>query len=1591
MDNSAVAAANTAKRTQSPAPIRATGAATEKGALRDTRSKKSTTSAKSTSTNNNNNASVGSVAGASDHEENASITSLSGSTSTSTSTSTGTADANNASVTHIAPLQDARPRSETSNLANSAAAQPAKPAPQPAPSQQHSGPATQRVTPQTRDRSNENSSLSPVSIHSPTTNSAAKLFAGAPATTSSIAKILQPKAVKPKQSSPPPPPPQQPAIVRTTSSHGDLPLRQPVPDANGGSIGIVGNIAQLEETAEQLSSTGSIETAIREAHQELKRSDSRRSSILAASIRATSSRAASVVDPTEAPPLRRDFSRQSSIIELNSAARAGAFSPNDYIMSPGSSVAGGTRQRSTSKASSTGSTHGSLMANILGISDQSITGGDDIFPFLTRNGPGKSSVRSARSGKLSMPEIAELEPPSALTQDALDEADRRLAAGEDQDDDDTIRASAHQHVDVDSDGEDEDNDQAGENLLTPNQESFAHTPQLGSSAGTDSALLSSRSPPPIARPSVTNFLGYASPPQYVPNPAAYPEYTPSGQMEMHSQPEGALQHHEDDTDATNSPAIGGETPDSELQHADDEQDHDHELERPTTSGSGGTFDQAQLAFDDFDGVHCDPEVASLRRSIRGGAPSILERPPSEEPVARQTPPAAYKQRLPMPPRPTSYLDHRTGQQMLFYPARVPAMLQLPQKLSRNPKAAERNARRSQVMSMMMMQSQNPEMREPKERQSRVWLPDPMEGDSGSHFMTGSDTLSPDLTSNSISPNPLSPDLSGGEDPARSPTRQSLLGIDATAAAAAGDSGETSPAMGSTGEGGESGDLNHLRRPSRLIDSDRRKSRMSTMSKLPAQLRASAYFDQPSTTANIEVKNGSAMDTLDSILDASAAAPVGAFTDHQFAGHLGAEIYGTEKRRPKKKAGAAGTNAAGKRPGASPIQQADLPTSKSRGSFMSMMGHIRKVSEPVGDGRSEFEVPRVRRRLSKNFDGAMLSPGLSDGTAGVLAPGEDERVSDDEYERAHGEEEEEEEEEEEDDDEEDEDEEELAAAAYQGAPTTLLAELQLRKQQQKLRTRPINKVFPNGMHSTLLELDAVAEIERRARKGKKVNLAWEDPSMQPLDNQSDDEDVPLGMLYAAKAAGQNDISAVVAEMNRPLGLMEKKELEDNEPLSRRRDRLQGRDTAVSMYLGPNFGSNAVKRQSMLTLTPTLAALNQNGAPSPGLQGEDGEKEGSEDGVDEVEDEPLAARLQRIKAKEESELPRARPVSMAFSEELLNQFVDPEEEAKERERELLEKEKAKAQPPAVEEEETLGQRRRRLQAEKEAREQEMGGSGGGGLTVNNQALHALTGSDRLSRRISMANVLSAHPVDTARGAYNPRDAERIRRANFEKDQKMAAMRAHMSRNISNTSLGGGVTKPGGFLGGRLNDGAGGNGGMLNRTTMTQHHDGPGVGHWASPGTIGGPMGNASALNLTSSASMGNMNGMAQMQGGMGSMGNMGMAGASYGSGLNTMGMPAMNMNGMNMGMGMNNRSTSFGGYGGMPQQQNMMGNNGMAAYGSVYGAAPPAYNAYGGMQMPMQMQMPSMNMGGMPMGMPMQMQMQQPPQADRVERWRQGVHP
>ncbi len=313
---------------------------------------------------------------------------------------------------------------------------------------------------------------------------------------------------------------------------------------------------------------------------------------------------------------------------------------------------------------------------------------------------------------------------------------------------------------------------------------------------------------------------------------------------------------------------------------------------------------------------------------------------------------------------------------------------------------------------------------------------------------------------------------------------------------------------------------------------KRQSRMTQLDGVPSQLRASVFFEHTSSSPKVEIKDGSAMATLDSILDASAAAPVGAFTDHAFAGKLGSEVYGAEKKKKKKKRPAPvsipraaedeaqpsppmpspGTRKLIKRNPSSELLNPASADTRKRGSFLSLFGRGRADED---EGRS----PTGTNEMSSVRDGQEpVSPNM-------LAPDEDEELDEDEDDEEDGEEDSEEEDEEEDED-----------LQYQGQPTTLLAELQLRKQQQKMRTRPINQAYPNGLHTTLLELDAVHEVERRARKGKRVNLAWEDPAMVPDPADEDDDDVPLAMLSVAKATGQNratmDVSAFMAEVNRP---------------------------------------------------------------------------------------------------------------------------------------------------------------------------------------------------------------------------------------------------------------------------------------------------------------------------------------------------------------------------------------------------------------------------------------------------------------------------
>ncbi|KAJ6440733.1 3-(3-hydroxy-phenyl)propionate/3-hydroxycinnamic acid hydroxylase [Purpureocillium lavendulum] len=1213
----------------------------------------------------------------------------------------------------------------------------------------------------------------------------------------------------PHSQPPPPPHSHHPPLsddahpLRTASVRADTKIAHPKPISRPVSVGqpisdpklrtvsSIGNVAHLEATAERLSMTSSIDDAIRDLHGELKRSDSRRSSILAASVRAASSDVANDTYTASSDaasaigPVKRHLSTSSSIVSTNIAARQGGYSPAAFVMSPNHSLTTG-RLRSGSQ-------------NSTGRPDL------DIATILSRHGPGKSSVRSARSAKMSLAEISESEPVS-LTGEALDAADNAPPI-EDEIDESELRIPP-----ADDD--------------VPSTDAFHE--MLGDSVH--------RAP--------------------------------------QTQPEGPIQerHSQDD---------------------DDEQ-------RPATSHSSNTFQQCQDAFVDFDGVHWEPE-------------------PEEDPY--------------------SYFDPETGQQMLYYPARVPAMLNLPPKLSNRPKVTQRNERRSQVLSAMLdlntAQPPSPEKRDstfdlnaqldkrgstfelgkkqPKAAQRASFLPDPVAGQRNSFDLSQFDFAEEKAKSEN-----------GGDQEAAEP--------DATAA-------DPRPVSGT--------------------EAEKRKSKMSMLLKLPPQLRASAFFDLPPTNAvDVEIKDGSAMATLDSILDASASAPVSAFTDHVYGGKLGTEVYGKTKKQKARQSTATLT-------GLSPN-----PEPKKRSSFM-WLGK-RATSSHTEEKQRPHTVagPADLDRDKDDEEAADAKSTGGDSADNVIRVGVDQEEADGEEES-----------------EEDED-------AYHGPPTTLLAELQLRKQEQQQRKKNLGSGFANGMHATLLEMDTVAEQQRKERNKKRVNLAWEDPLAHTRENGSDDEDVPLAVLAAMQQGAKN-----MADLERPVGLLERRDREDNEPLSHRRARLQGLEPPTVIL--PN-------RMSVMSF-PAFNRGAQNRSPHS-VRGQSPVPE-----EEEADGETLEERRRRLTGKDSnSELPRARPVSSTFSAELLSQFGDLDEP-----KEKAEESKDGKTPVANGEDETLGQRRRRLQAEREAREREMSYGNLVGDPVQK------------SNRLSLANILSAHPkkepdmqaqehmqrVEDARGAvereaklaamrkqmpqtlevpkvdraggfrggvfndgtggssllaskneYETRmqeqrlRAEEDQRAARLRDAKMAAMREQMPQTLNVPT----IERSGGFRGGAFNDGSGGIG--LRGARSSQSLNVPGIAQGGfgyqnrssvvlnSGSMLGGPvqqpmydgMGNMAAMNP-----MGPYNGLNAM----GSVNNLNAMG-SYNN-LNAMG-SSYNLN----AMGSYNNMNAMGGF--------YNGNAGMSSYGGNMMAP--------GMQMQMQM--------------PMQAQMPMPLSSgsvDRVEQWRRSVHP
>ncbi|KAG8673583.1 hypothetical protein FPOAC1_006897 [Fusarium poae] len=1001
-------------------------------------------------------------------------------------------------------------------------------------------------------------------------------------------------------------------IVRTVPDSPSLNIKHPTPDitSQARSGAYVGNIAQLEATAERLSMTSSIDDAIRDLHTELKRSDSRRSSILAANLKASGS-----IDDYNTPgsaveQLRRHPSIASSIVSTNNAARHGGYSPAGYVLSPNHSFTG--RLRSGSK-------------NSAGRPDF------DLDSVLSRHGPGKASIRSVRSAKVSLAEISESEP-IALTQDVLDMADKTPAKNPE-----------------------------GDSVL-PEELRDANIP---------------------ATDVFQNMMGDD-------------DFMENNQ---HSHARANTGHQES-----------------------------RDPQRPGSSHSDTTFQQCQDAFGDFDGVHWVPD-----QDDPYAPPDDVEPQPQHQ--------AAYRP-APRPDiRPQSYMDPESGQQMLYYPARVPAMLNLPPKLSNKPKANERNKRRSQVMSAMLdggRKSQVLDAPAPERDTTRdSWLPDPLAGHRASFIALSSDELR---------------ELGQQPDPARS------LHSDQGVASAV----QPEPTADSSVE--------TLRRPQKLSrkNQDERKSRMSN---LPPQLRASAFFDLPDNTQpDIEVKDGSAMATLESILDASANAPVSAFTDHERAGRLGKEVYGKEKKR----ASVAASTALQPEP--------DKKHARKRSSFLWLGKRHSHVSDDSKDQKAQSESglgPVNAETTAGENDGLARSVnGLEDGH------------SDDEQQAAKDEAEDVSEEE-----------------GYHGPPTTLLAELQLRKQQQKERTQ---RTFgPGGMHATLLEMDAVAETQKKTRNTKRINLAWEEGGQaQPVDENSDDEDIPLAVIAARNQGAKN-----VMDLNRPIGLMERREIEENEPLSHRRARLHGQDPR-SMVITNRPSMNNLSANYLPTTPHSIAQQSvQNASPEPD---------------DEFEGETLADRKKRLAAKEEAEnlLPKARPVSSAFSVELLNQFEDPEKKKTEEE-----------SKPKSGEEETLGQRRRRLQAEREAREREM--SFNQLNATSEEPPVPIPGVN--GQMHQMSSVLSAHPKRSVNEAMAERERlERERRLVREGDARMAAYRSQMPQAVGVA----GNAHSGGYRGGTFNNGLGGQNSqaaMSSPALHTQIFNQPALNHRKSAvfNTYGAPM--------------------------------------------------------------------------------------------------------------------------------------------------------
>jgi hypothetical protein len=600
-------------------------------------------------------------------------------------------------------------------------------------------------------------------------------------------------------------------------------------------------------------------------------------------------------------------------------------------------------------------------------------------------------------------------------------------------------------------------------------------------------------------------------------------------------------------------------------------------DRPPTAASTDTSRQARMEWQDFDGVHCPDTV------------------PEEEPTPTHS---DHSRRSSFSNSMLRLNDYTTAgapppdDGMVFYPAPVPRLLNLPKRLSQLPTTNVQARRRTQLLDTM--QAEN--------RKSAPLL---------------------------------------GEMTAEAP----------------------SPA----------------------------KNNRKSMLNLPPQLRASAYFDnQVAPSQEYAIQGESAEDTLDSILNASARAPVSAFTDHPFSGQVGPEVYGPEQKRKSTRL---------------PDVPPPLAETRRRSSFMMLDTKRNSSGDPLNklkkrNSSADMNLLVVRAGESRMSLGDQLDEHDEHARGSESFDGQDTarysvhdvegRNPDDVYTDEHHSHEEHEPEESEE-------------PQYFGAPTTLLAELQLRKAKQKTRNMNYATLVEQGnmpTHRTLLQLDDIAEKQKQKRIKKKVNLAWE---AQAEDDDSED-DVPLGVLY--KQPNQQNSR----DWDRPIGLIAQREREEQEPLSYRRARLRG-DSPNKRGLGPS-------PSQMHLAVPTTT--------TPGPE------------TDEEEGETLGERMRRLRDKKELDAAlgndiRKSTISLDFASEMMSKLG------------VSEPTKDTPQPapsPGAEEEETLGQRRARLQAEAATRADAPTDTRPG-----------------LRPRMSMADILSANPIDVHNQARKVSDQQLI----------------------------------------------------------------------------------------------------------------------------------------------------------------------------------------------------------------------------------------